>query len=234
MKLNAFLLSANLLFAAPLTAQEASDLLGLWEVTMVLVGDEEMTPNAKWTRLNADYTQESGNGWFQHTTGSWSFDEASKKLVLISDNGLKDSFGAFKVVVAGERMSWERTEEGTAVKVSLVKVEELPLTFRDQILGLWGLQNMVGRGDFFEDEKSDNYLFIRWDGKFVIGTNGKKIYGVYNVHGHKPEIELIPYSKDLGRSFWAISFSENKIALRLLNNEEEVSRGFARLDDFPK
>lgn len=43
---------------------------GLWLVKSVKVGGDEMTPNGRWMRFNTDSTQESGNGWFQHSVGS--------------------------------------------------------------------------------------------------------------------------------------------------------------------
>lgn len=47
---------------------------GLWEVTKVIVGQEEMTPVAKWTQINKDGTFETGNGWLQNGNGTWTFD----------------------------------------------------------------------------------------------------------------------------------------------------------------
>ena len=48
-----------------------SKIEGLWEIEKVKVGDKEMTPIARWVRLNPDKSQKSGNGWFQHSIGTW-------------------------------------------------------------------------------------------------------------------------------------------------------------------
>jgi hypothetical protein len=37
------------------------------------MGNNEMTPIARWMRFNKDSTQTSGNGWLQHSEGSWVF-----------------------------------------------------------------------------------------------------------------------------------------------------------------
>ncbi len=55
---------------------------GLWIVTSVMVGKEKMTPNARWARFNSDFSQESGNGRFQHSYGTWSLNSKSKELTI--------------------------------------------------------------------------------------------------------------------------------------------------------
>ncbi len=54
-----------------------SNIEGLWVVKLVKVVNQGMTPNARWTRFNSDSTQQSGNGWFQHSYGTWKFNEKS-------------------------------------------------------------------------------------------------------------------------------------------------------------
>ena len=57
---------------------------GLWIVKSVRVGEQEMTPNAKWARFNSDLAQESGNGWFQHSYGIWNLDPKTNELSFIN------------------------------------------------------------------------------------------------------------------------------------------------------
>jgi len=214
--------------------QAPEKLVGLWLVGNVNIGDEVMTPNAKWTRLNEDYTQESGNGWFQHSVGSWEFDEVSNQLKIITENGLDDPFGGFSISWHEEQMIWKRMEEGMEVVVTLEKIDELPLTYANQMLGLWKPEQATGEGPFFrEDLNESDYLFIRWDGKFVVGTDEGKTYGVYNVYAHKPEVELIPYG-GMDRTFWSIYFLDDGVKITLLNSEEKVTRTFQRIKKFPK
>ena len=95
---------------------------------------------------------------------------------------------------------------------------------------------MIGSGNYFDqsDKKETNdYLFFRWDKRFVIESEKGRINGVYNVHGHKPEVELIPYGDQVKRDFWKIQFEENQISLKLLNTDKNVIRTFKRINKFP-
>ena len=114
-------------------------LTGLWLVEKVKVGNEIMTPDAKWTRLNSDGTEESGNGGFRHSYGKWEYDEFTKELLITTKNGLDDPFGAFYVDLKKDKMIWSREEEGMNVVVTLSQIEKLPETYRDRLLGLWKL-----------------------------------------------------------------------------------------------
>jgi len=209
---------------------------GLWIVKSVVVGDEEMTPNARWTRFNSDQTQESGNGRFQHSYGTWKLNPESNELSIENSNGLDDLNEPFVVSVSQNKMIWERTEEGQNIKVTLVRSSQLPETYGDKILGLWKLESVIGSGNYFDqsDKKETNdYLFFRWDKRFVIESEKGRINGVYNVHGHKPEVELIPYGDQVKRDFWKIQFEENQISLKLLNTDKNVIRTFKRINKFP-
>lgn len=217
------------------TAQQGIE--GLWVVQSVLVGEEEMTPNARWTRFNADFTQQSGNGWLQHSYGSWSLDSATDELSVINTNGLNDPNGPFKVSIQSDKMEWKRTEEGQEVTVLLTKANQLPPTFADQLLGLWELEATTGNSSYFpssEDESAKVVLLFRWDRRFMTSSKEGRINGVYNVHGHKAEVEFIPYGEQHKRTFWAIKYGENTITLSLLNSDTPVSRTFKRIHEFPQ
>ncbi|MEM9052392.1 MAG: hypothetical protein AAGC47_10105, partial [Bacteroidota bacterium] len=84
---------------------------------------------------------------------------------------------------------------------------------------------------FFLNEAGEK-LFIRWDGRFVIYTNQGRINGVYNVHGHRSELELIPYGEELERSFWSVDFAKEEITMKLLNSDSTVTRNFHRIRTF--
>ncbi|WP_319482228.1 hypothetical protein [uncultured Draconibacterium sp.] len=210
---------------------------GLWVVEKVNIGDQEMTPNARWTRFNSDHTQQSGNGWLQHSYGRWNLDEEAHELSVVNENGIKDPAEPFKVTLEKDQMIWTRNEEGQNVEVLLKRSAHLPATFGDQLLGLWKLEDVVGDGVYFgvEDAKVGKAsIFFRWDGRFDIRSGKGRVRGVYNVHGHKPEVELIPYGDNLNRDFWAIDFNENTITLKLLNSENKVERKFSRIHEFPE
>lgn len=208
---------------------------GLWIVKSVVVGEEEMTPNARWTRFNSDQTQESGNGRFQHSYGTWELNLESNELFIENSNGLDDLNEPFVMSISHNEMIWERTEEGQNIKVILVRSSHLPETYGDKILGLWKLDKAISNGNYFEesDKKEINdYIFFRWDKRFVIESEKGRINGVYNVHGHKPEVELIPYGDQVKREFWEIQFEENQITLKLLNTDKTVTRKFSRIHQF--
>ncbi len=209
---------------------------GLWMVKSVAVGDEENTPNARWTRFNSDLTQESGNGRFQHSYGTWKLNPKTNELSIENTNGLKDLNEPFVVTLNQDQMTWSRTEEGQQLKVTLVRSSQLPETYGDKIMGLWKLEEAIGNGNYFKQSdatKTNDYLLFRWDKRFVIGTQEGKINGVYNVHGHKPEVELIPYGDQVKRDFWKIKYDENSITLKLLNTDSLVTRRFKRIHKFP-
>nr|WP_319269900.1 hypothetical protein [uncultured Draconibacterium sp.] len=208
---------------------------GLWKVEKVKVGDQEMTPNARWTRFNADHSQQSGNGWFQHSYGTWKLNPETNELSVVNENGVTDSYEPFKISLEKDRMIWTRNEDGQNVQVLLNRTDHLPATYGDELLGLWKLDNAIGEDAYFrtEDAKVGKAsIFFRWDGRFDIRSGKGRIHGVYNVHGHKPEVELIPYGDNLNRDFWAIDFNENTITLKLLNSENTVERKFSRIHEF--
>ncbi|WP_163322015.1 hypothetical protein [Draconibacterium mangrovi] len=210
---------------------------GLWIVERVKVGDQEMTPNARWMRFNSDSSQQSGNGWLQHSYGTWSLNAETNELSVVNENGIKDPAEPFKVTLENDRMTWKRSEDGESVDVTLKRSDHLPATYGDELLGLWKLEDAVGDGDYFgtEDAKVGKAsIFFRWDGQFVIRSDKGRINGVYNVHGHKPEVELIPYGDNVNRAFWTIDFNKNRITLQLLNSENIVERKFSRIHEFPE
>jgi hypothetical protein len=219
------------------SCQETAPIEGLWIVKSVTVGNENLTPNARWTRFKADHTQESGNGRFQHSYGTWALNPESSELSITNSNGLDDPNEPFTISINQNEMTWERTEEGQKIKVNLVRSFQLPETYGDQILGLWQLEKAVGDNKYFNESdtnESSAYLFFRWDKRFVIESEKGRVNGVYNVHGHRPEVELIPYGDEVKRDFWRIEFEGDHIALKLLNTDSTITRTFKRIRNFPE
>lgn len=217
-----------------INCKKSTEIEGLWIVKSVVVGDQEMTPNARWMRFNSDYTQQSGNGWFQHSIGTWVFDKNQKELSIKNTNGLIDKNEPFKVSFEKNKMIWNRVEEGQNIVVNLKRANKLPKTYGDKLLGLWKLKESNGNGFFFDESIQNNeYLFFRWDKRFLINSSKGRIRGVYNVHGHKPEIELIPYNDKIKRSFWKFQHNEGEISLNLLNSDSVIVKKFVRIQEFP-
>lgn len=233
-----YLLGLSLLGITLSSCEKELDISGLWVISKVEAGNEDMTPDARWIEFRSDGSQVSGNGWLQHSWGAWEYNATTGELSVVDSNGLKDRSGPFRVVdPTNDRMAWEREEEGMTVNVSLERADWLPATYGDQLIGLWQLEEAVGDGKYFtvpESGQPMGVLFFRWDRRFVIGTPEGRIHGVYNVHGHKPEVELIPYGDDWDRDFWSIEYGENSIALKLLNSDTEVTRTFVRIHEFPE
>lgn len=218
-----------------ISCEKAPTIEGLWIVKSVTVAEDEMTPNARWLKFNSDYTQQSGNGWLQHSIGTWKLDPANQELIINNSNGLEDPYDPFKVTISNNEMIWKRMEDGQPVEVMLERADQLPNTYGDQLFGLWKLENGVGKGSYFpQSEDVNNFLFFKWDKRFVIGAENGRVNGIYNVHGHKPELELIPYGEQLARSFWKIHFEGNAIKLQLLNSDSIVTRTFKRIHEFPQ
>ena len=210
---------------------------GLWIVQQVKIREQIMTPDARWMRFNSDGTQTSGNGWFQHSVGTWKLNDKTQELSVNNTNGLKDPNGPFRITIDKDEMTWTRLEEGEKVIITLIRSDDLPQTFSDKILGLWKLEAATGNFNYFApdiEKDSTASIFFRWDKRFVIQSSKGRINGVYNVHGHKPEVELIPYGDELNRNFWQIAFEENAITLKLLNTDSLVTRKFLRIHEFPK
>ena len=228
------LIVINLVF---LNCEKKSSIEGMWVIKKVKMGDEEMTPNARWSKFNADFTQESGNGWFQHSIGTWNLNAETQELTIINTNGLTDPDGPFKISLDGHMMTWKRNEQGQDIEVFLERSDILPTTYGDELLGLWQLEEAVGNGPYFmqsDGQSTGSSIHFRWDKRFAIRSENGQINGVYNVHGHKPEVELIPYGSELNRDFWKIDFNENSITLNLLNVDSTITRQFKRIHEFPK
>jgi hypothetical protein len=211
--------------------QKEPSIEGLWIVESVKMGDKTMTPNARWMRFHKDFTQVSGNGWFQHSFGTYKLDQETKELSVTNTNGTNDKSGPFVINISRDTMTWKRLENNMNVVVQLKRAHKLPTTYGDQLLGLWKLDNLEGKGSFFNS--SNGFLFLRWDKRFEIASDIGRFSGVYNAHGHKSEVEFIPYGDNLKRSFWKVAFKENQIDLTLLNSDSTVTRSFTRIHDFP-
>ena len=142
---------------------------GLWAVKSVMVGAEDKTPVARWFRLEHG-TQVSGNGWQQHSIGTYTWNKKTSELSFETVNEPRDEFGAFKLVRKGNTMTWTRKEEGVVVKVELELATTLPQSTADQIKGLWDLVAATRSGaDVLKqaDPEGNQFIFIRWDRMYV-------------------------------------------------------------------
>lgn len=226
-------------FASVSQISLAQSVVGFWEITNVKVGDQTMTPGAKWTRINKDGTYQSGNGWQQNSEGTWKFDSQSKTFLPNETNGIKEPYGAFLVSFNGKNMMWQREEDGMLVTVSLKPIEKMPKSTADEIVGLWDLTDAIQdkqsiKEQFDPDEKF--YIFIRWDKIYVKRTSeGDRETGYWFINAHQPELTFLSHNSNKKPESWKVTVSNSELILNGISdsNKRKVLR-FQRINEFPE
>ena len=211
---------------------------GFWLVTKVTVGAREHTPVSRWFKIDAG-KQVSGNGWLQHSFGTYKFDKTKSELVFITANEPEDEFGAFKVVRTGPLMTWSRKEEGEMVVVELKPITELPMSPSDQAKGLWVLDSAIDRDlDITKtyDPDHKHFLFIRWDHEYVRQINAhERISGYWFFNAQLPIIAFISENREQQDENWTVSIEGSKMILKgSSENVKEMTLTYSRATDFPK
>ena len=227
-----FIAFVALLFGCHNEQAKNSRIHGLWEVEKVVVGEDSMTPVSRWTRFNSDGTQTSGNGWFQHLIGAWSIKE--DLLTIRSSNGVIDEAEPFKLKFTNDKMTWKREEDGQEVTVHLKRIEEIPTSDGNKLLGLWKLIKSTSDGSditVMSNPDSKAMLHLRWDNMYVQHNMPKgKQYGIYKIHGHKPEIQLVNYGESPQFSFWKFTIFKDKLTLTSTDGQSVME--FERIYQF--
>ena len=181
---------------------------GLWQVDEVKVGEEILTPVAKWFKYDEDGTYTGGNGWLQNEAGTWNFDSQGKLFSATNTYGLDDPYEAFRVSEERGKMTWTREEEGMKVVVSLSKVEKMPKSSADWLVGMWRLTaaEKGGQDNLGEIDPNDKvHYFIRWDRIFLYwDAEGKRRTGYWHINGHKPEITLLSHWEEDPAETWRV------------------------------
>ena len=160
----------------------AKGIVGLWEVVEVTVAGKVTTPVAKWTKLNEDGSYQSGNGWLQNSSGKWALDSKDNTFALVELHGLRDKYGAFKISIDNNQMTWERMEDSDQVVVKLKRIFALPQSTADRVVGLWDLHQVTRDGRPEKpayDPQDKYYIHVRWDRMYVERSkDGSKAYGL--------------------------------------------------------
>lgn len=210
---------------------------GLWKVEEVRVGTQEMGPVARWVRFHPDGSQVSGNGWKQHSAGTWEMDGRTNKLAVINANGLDDPYGPFRVSWAKDTMQWTRDEDGTLVTIVLIPVEKLPMAPADRLLGLWEMKRaFMESTDITDSLQRDGMrtLFFRWDNRFVLQEgSSEQERGYYVTHAHRNQVELIFHGTE-ERQRWEFEAGARELTMRTEMNEHLVKITYQRIRQFPE
>ena len=125
--------------------KKETGIVGLWLVEKVQVGENSMTPISKWTQFNADSTHTSGNGWLQHSYGNWSLKK--NQLKVTDKDGIIDPAEPFTIEVKENKMTWKRNEEGQEITVFLKRIDKLPKSEGNKLIGLWKLTKATDDGN---------------------------------------------------------------------------------------
>lgn len=217
----------------------AQNVYGLWEVKQVIIADQVMTPQAKWFHIYSDGNYESGNGWLKNSEGVYTYDTLSHNYLPIETNGIVDPFGAFKVSFEDGNMIWERDEEGMLVTIELERINKLPKSPADKVVGLWQLTDISREGLSIIrtfDPEGDHYLFIRWDRILQMrDQNGKQSRTYWHMNGHRPEITLMETSILHEDETWKVEATDTELTLiGISESNRGEERVYSRLNEFPE
>ncbi|PQJ78178.1 hypothetical protein [Polaribacter porphyrae] len=206
--------------------KENNSINGLWLVKKVKVGKNEMTPIARWMKFNADSTQTSGNGWLQHSVGTWSLN-AQNKLSVTNTNGIVDTAEPFSIELLNNKMTWTRLEDGNKVKVFLERANKIPTSEANKLFGLWKFDSIIENKKEVSDSlnpKNKAMLFLRWDNTYVLYNypEGEQ-YGVYKTHGHRLQIDMLSYTKKKKNQYYQFNLENKKLTLKSTNSSREIT-----------
>ena len=211
------LLFVFILIAGPVNTAESQEIIGLWEITKVAMGDQQMTPVAKWTRINPDSTYDSGNGWLKNSEGSWTYDRESNEFMPLADNGLEDEYGPFTISFKDGDMLWKRIEDGMEVTVTLSPIEELPKSTADKLNGSWDLTTARKNSEDItaQYDPEDQYnIFLRWDRIYVEhSVQGENYSGYWHIDAHRPEITFISHDSAREITRWKVDVTDQNLEM---------------------
>lgn len=194
--------------------------VGLWLVEKVQLGDQMMTPQARWTELRSDGTYYSGNGWLRNDQGSYEIDAANQTIDPTSD-GMPKEFGAFTYALTDSSMYWQRLEYGDSVHVYWSRITELPKGPMDQLVGFW--EETISSDTISRKEQ----IFFRWDRVFIhSGTPYGTLSGVWHIHAHRPELRLLYNGDSIREERWGYQMQGDSLVL----HSQDASRSLLRIN----
>lgn len=224
-------------FVSFATYAQKERMTGLWTVENISVGQESMTPVAKWFRINKDGTYQAGNGWLQNGNGHWYYDPEKNLFTATDSLDMADEFGGFTVSFDGTKMLWEREEEGMVVTVTLMPIVMLPMSPADYLKGIWDLveitENKVSILDSFDNDDKHKMQF-RWDRIYInFSPEGDRFTGFWHIHGHRPDITLLPHHEDGTEESWRIEVDEEELLMTgISESNRTIQRKYVRRNTF--
>jgi hypothetical protein len=228
-----YFLTLTLSLVTFFTFAQKEKLHGLWLAEKVSVGQKNMTPVAKWFRIMKDGSYQSGNGWLQNGNGQWEYD-ANLQLFTPNDSlDLKNEYGGFTVAFEGSKMLWKREEDGMPVTVTLIAIDELPMSPADYLKGVWDLVEITKNDTSILkefDPKNKHKLFMRWDRVYInFNPEGERLTGYWHIHGHRPEITLISHQEGKESEKWMIEADEKELIMKgVSENNNSILRKYQR------
>lgn len=226
-----------LTFVSITTYAQKDQMIGLWKADKVEVGGQSMTPIAKWFKINTDGTYQAGNGWLQNKEGVWDYDVKTSKFTPLDNLDIEDEFGGFLVSFSNGNMLWEREEEGMVVTITLLPIDNLPLSPADYLEGHWDLveitENEKSILESFDGEDKHKMQF-RWDRIYTdYSFYGKKLSGYWHIHGHKPEITLLPHQENGTAESWSIEVNKEELLMTgISDSNRTIQRRYVRRNIF--
>jgi hypothetical protein len=176
---------------------------GLWEVIEVKFADESHQPVAHWYQLNSDKSVYSGHGWLQSTAGTYVATPDNSVLIIMDQYGKTDEQGAYRVSLAGNKMIWERVEQGQPVIRTLAKVDKKPAAPWDHILGTWKIVESA-----VHPQNSQMKIEMRWDREYLAdkGLFDNNTNGVWHIDRRGSKLSLINLAEKTTPLRFDISF----------------------------
>ena len=197
-----FVFSISFLMISALHAQ----FTGLWQVDEVRVGDQVMTPVAKWFEFHQDYRLIGGNGGLRNLNGSYEQDIEAKTLLFHDAAETPDEYGPFTYKIGKDELVLKREEEGMPVSVFMSRTTEQPVAPWDQVVGRWRIMKQS------EGTPQMNSISIRWDRRYALRTEAGQQAGVWHINAHAPVLRMLSDAGDDQDSQWELSFpAENQM-----------------------
>ena len=211
---------------------------GLWLVKKVMVGDKDRTPVARWFRLK-NGIQTSGNGWQQHSYGTYQWDKKKSTLSFTTENEPADEAEPFSITRKNNKMTWNRLEEGERIVVDLEETSDLPQSPADKIKGLWDLESAKRVNEDITlqyDPEGKQYMFIRWDHIYVNHINpNESVTGYWFMNAHEPTLKFISKNVNDKQQEWVASFDRGKMILSgASENTKDLTLVYKGIKNFPK